>query len=73
MILGYEEALKHLSRALQIYRDMESTLEEAEVLCNMGLVLEAQGNLAEAKTAFQSALDLKPGYKEALEALSRLG
>jgi tetratricopeptide (TPR) repeat protein len=38
----------------------------------LGLSLEQQGKLTEAKTAFQKALELDPSYQEAQESLQRI-
>jgi predicted ATPase/class 3 adenylate cyclase len=61
----YEQARKHLSAALQIYRQLDDTYGEGRALGNLGVTYWGQGNYTEAKFHFEAALQVirKTGYR----------
>ncbi len=56
----------HFSDAVAAYTEVTHRLPDfAEGYCNLGLALEEAGNLDDARTAFESALRLKPALRGA--------
>ena len=55
-----DEAIAHYRTSLEI----DSSLPEAH--CNLGIALREKGDLAAAEKSFDRAIDLKPGYVDAL-------
>ncbi|MFO7697383.1 MAG: tetratricopeptide repeat protein [Anaerolineae bacterium] len=63
----YEEVLALANATLAVTKDIE------ELHFWRGMALAALGDAAEARASLERALDLKPGYPEALAALEGLG
>jgi tetratricopeptide (TPR) repeat protein len=51
-----DDALAYCTQAHQLHRDMDDRLGQARVLTGMGRVLQAMGNQAGARGAWQDAL-----------------
>lgn len=62
----YDQAIKHYSDAIT------ADANYAEAYYNRGLCYEAVGNISAAKTDYEKALALRPGYDLALKGMERI-
>jgi tetratricopeptide (TPR) repeat protein len=63
---------KHDAALIEAEKAVRMMPEASEYRYDLGLIQEALGNLAAARTSFARALDLSPDFDEAQEALRRL-
>lgn len=60
----------HVQEAIECYeRSIEINPNFAEAYCNLGRVLQAQGDVTSATAHFKRALEIKPNFAEALSDL----
>ncbi|NJL40968.1 MAG: tetratricopeptide repeat protein [Leptolyngbyaceae cyanobacterium RM2_2_4] len=54
----FEQAQQHYQQALQIYVEFGDRFSQAHTYGQLGLLAEAEGNPAEARTYLQQALEI---------------
>lgn len=64
------QAEESLKKAIRLFADSSGAVDS---WLHLGAVYEKKGDLEAAKDAYRQVLNLKPGHKEAAEALKRLG